>query len=96
MAPCAGGPVHLRPAEERDAPAMASIQVRATQRALHSLVPDDILKNLSEGEREHAWRREIAVLPPDLRPTVAEVDQRVIGFMGALPSADTSIGEGDA
>lgn len=96
MTPCAGGPVHLRPAEERDAAAMASVHVRATQKALHSLVPDDILKNLSEAEREHAWRREIAVLPPDLRPTVAEVDGRVVGFIGALPSADTTITEGDA
>lgn len=96
MAPCAGGPVHLRPAEERDASAMASIQVRATRCALQSLVPDDTLKNLSEAERERAWRREIAVLPPDLRPTVAELDARVIGFMGALPSVDTTIGEGDA
>ena len=96
MAPCGGGPVHLRSAEERDAAAMSEVQVRATRRALHSLVPDDILTNLSQAEREHAWRREIALLPPDLRPTVAEVDGRVVGFMGALPSADSTISEGDA
>jgi len=75
---------------------MATIQVRAMRRALGGLVPEDSLKNLSETERERAWRREIAVLPSTLRPTVAEVDDRVLGFMGALPSGDATIGEGDA
>ncbi len=95
MAPC-GGPVHLRPAEEHDATPMASLQVRATRRALDGLVPATVLASVSEAERERAWRREIAVLPTGLRPTVAEVDGRVVGFMGALPSADASIAEGDA
>ena len=95
MAPC-GGPVHLRPAEEPDATPMASLQVRATRRALDGLVPAKILQDVSEAERERAWRREIAVLPTGLRPTVAEVDGRVVGFMGALPSADATITEGDA
>lgn len=95
MTPC-GGPVHLRPAEERDAGAMASVQVRATRRSLHGLVGEDVLKDLSEDERARAWRREIAILPPDERPTVAEVDGRVIGFMGALPSADVPSTEGAA
>ena len=96
MAPCAGGPVHLRPAEERDAAAMAAIQVRAMRRALVGVVPEDSLKNLSESERERAWRREIAVLPSILRPTVAEVDDRVLGFLGALPSVDATSGVSDA
>ncbi|HVQ22059.1 MAG TPA: GNAT family N-acetyltransferase, partial [Candidatus Saccharimonadia bacterium] len=61
---------------------MASLQVRATQRALDGLVPTALLDGISEAERERAWRREIAVLPTDLRPTVAEVDGRVVGFMG--------------
>lgn len=88
MPPCTGA-VHLRRATEADAAAMARIQVRASRAAYRGLLPDELLAAMTEAERERAWRREIPLLPEEVRPTVAEVEGRIVGFIGALPSADS-------
>jgi GNAT superfamily N-acetyltransferase len=87
MPPCEGA-LHLRRATEADAAAMARIQVRASRAAYRGLLPDELLAAMTEDERERAWRREIAMLPEELRPSVAEVAGGIVGFVGALPSED--------
>jgi GNAT superfamily N-acetyltransferase len=71
---------------------MAQIQVRASRSAFKSLLSDDLLVGVADADHERAWRREIAMLPEELRPSVADVDGRLVGFIGAVPS-DESPGE---
>jgi len=84
MAPCSGA-VHLRRATEDDAPALARIQVLASRAAFAGLLPDELLADVVEADHERAWRREIALLPEELRPTVADIEGRPVGFIGATP-----------
>jgi GNAT superfamily N-acetyltransferase len=88
MPPCSGA-VHLRRATENDAPAMAQIQVRASRSAFKGLLPDDLLVAVADADHERAWRREIAMLPEELRPSVADIDGRLVGFIGATPSDES-------
>lgn len=88
MAGCDGA-VHLRRATESDAAAMAAIAVRASRTAYRGVLPDDLLAAMTDSGRERAWRREIGLLPEELRPSVAEVDGRVVGFIGALPGEES-------
>ena len=85
MPPCSGA-VHLRRATEDDASAMARIQDRASRSALRGLLPDELLADTVEETHQRAWRREIEMLPAELRPSVADVDGRLVGFIGATPS----------
>jgi GNAT superfamily N-acetyltransferase len=78
--------VHLRRATEADAPDMARVQMRASRSALHGLLPDEALADTVAATHERAWRREIEMLPPELRPSIADVDGRMVGFIGGTPS----------
>jgi ribosomal protein S18 acetylase RimI-like enzyme len=87
MAKC-DGMVHLRRARESDARAIAEVHVRTWQQAYDRLLPDAFLKALNIEARERYWANEIAVLPPERRPWVAETQAEVVGFVSAGPSRD--------
>src|SRR3970040_1957191 len=69
---------------------MARTQVGAPRVAYRGLLPDELLAAMTEAERERAWRREILLLPEEVRPTVAEGEGRIVGFIVALHSANSN------
>lgn len=80
------GAVHLRRVTEDDAPALARIETRAMRTAFADAFPGRILGLAGVAEHERAWRREVAMLPEALRPSVADIDGRLVGFIAATPS----------
>ncbi len=87
MAAC-DGVVHLRRAREDDARGIAEVHVATWQHAYRGLVPAHVLDSLTVESREQFWRSEIAVLPADRRPWIADADGRVAGFVSVGPSRD--------
>ncbi|MFI5254510.1 MAG: GNAT family N-acetyltransferase [Candidatus Limnocylindrales bacterium] len=85
MPPCRGA-VHLRRATEDDAPALARIEARAMRAAFADVFPGRIPELTGVADHERAWRRELAMLPEALRPSVADIDGRPVGFIAATPS----------
>lgn len=85
--PCEG-PVHLRRASVEDAPGIAAVHVRTWQHAYRDLLPADVLERLSVTRREEFWRSQLQVLPEAQRPWVAELEERITGFVSAGPSRD--------
>jgi L-amino acid N-acyltransferase YncA len=80
-----------------DAPAIASIHVRAWQSAYRGQMPDALLDSRSVEEREERWRRGFARRAAGERfPRiwVAERDNRVIGFASSGPSQDDDAAPG--
>ena len=74
-----------------DAPAIASIHVRAWQSAYRGQMPDALLDSRSAEDREERWRRGFArrsAGEPFPRIWVAERDGQVIGFASGGPSQE--------
>jgi len=87
MAKC-DGMVHLRRARRSDARAVAEVHVLTWQEAYRDLLPATYLAALSVEARERYWADELAVLPAERRPWLAEADGEVVGFVHVGPSRD--------
>lgn len=96
MAKC-DGMVHLRRAHEADARGIAEVHVHTWQQAYRDLLPIAYLGSLSVEARERYWATELAVLPAERRPWLAEAAGEVVGFASSGPSRDEgmapSVGE---
>jgi ribosomal protein S18 acetylase RimI-like enzyme len=71
-----------------DARGIAAVHVRTWQHAYRRLLPDEVLERLSVTRREEFWRSQVQVLPEQQRPWVAELEERITGFVSAGPSRD--------
>jgi ribosomal protein S18 acetylase RimI-like enzyme len=78
----------IRAAIPADAPAIASLNVRAWRWAYAGLVPDALLDGLSVERSEARCRRHLADPPAGMRTWVAERAGRVVGFVNVGPSRD--------
>jgi len=73
--------VHVRPAVDGDAAAIARVHVDSWRGAYRGLLPDRILDGLSVSGRETLWRQRIAPASRGPRTLVAEVGGSVEGFV---------------
>jgi GNAT superfamily N-acetyltransferase len=82
--------MQIRLALEIDAPAIASVHLRAWQWAYRGQIPDSYLDGLTErlAQREAWWQQHLASPPADGHTWVAETDGQIIGFAGTGPSRD--------
>lgn len=79
----------VRPADARDAAAIALVHVQAWQAAYRGLIPQDYLAGLDASQRQAAWERRLAETRlPAAGTLVAEVDDRVVGFAHLCPTRD--------
>jgi ribosomal protein S18 acetylase RimI-like enzyme len=84
--------VRVRPAQERDAGAIAAVHVRSWQAAYRGLVPDDVLDALSIPRREASWLQTLRARA-GLCTLVADEDGSIAGFCTVvLPSRDADAG----
>jgi ribosomal protein S18 acetylase RimI-like enzyme len=82
------GVVSLRRATLDDAPGIANVHVKSWQEAYRARLPQAYLESLDVAARQRWWASELAVLPRDRSPWLAEIDGEVIGFVAAGPSRD--------
>ncbi len=81
-------PALVRPATPADAADIAHIHVTTWQQAYDGLLPAALLDSLSLEQRTAYWTDFLAAVPADSAVAVAEVDERVVGFVGTCPSRD--------
>ncbi len=75
----------IRPAETRDAPAIAKVHVDTWQIAYRGIVPQDYIDNLTVQNRTMSWLR-LLERNPDLITLVSENhDGRIVGFASGGP-----------
>jgi len=87
MAAC-DGIVHLRHANEGDAPGIARVHVETWRAAYRDLLPASFLNALSVGARTEFWTAELHLMAAQRRPWVAESEGEVVGFAAAGPTRD--------
>ena len=86
--------VLVRAAKEQDASAIAHVHVQSWLTTYAGIVPDDYLASLNEAERVLLWRD---WLTRDIQVYVAEMDGKVVGFIGGgkirepLPGYDAEL-----
>ena len=76
----------VRPAEMRDARAIAEVHAAAAAVAYAGILPDDQLRALAPSTREAKWRDAIEFSEPQVQ--VAEFEGAVVGFVGFDRSRD--------
>jgi GNAT superfamily N-acetyltransferase len=79
---------HIRRAQARDARAIAETHTEGWRTAYAELMPAEFLAGLDIERRATFWGEQIATLPEDARPWVAEDDRRIVGFVHSGPSRD--------
>lgn len=72
--------VLVRPAEVKDAEAIARVHVKTWQCAYKRIMSDKLLDSLSVEKRTKAWEEILSKLESDSRTFVAEIVGKVIGF----------------
>jgi ribosomal protein S18 acetylase RimI-like enzyme len=80
--------VRLRRARPEDAPAIAAVHVETWRQAYSDVLPAAFLDALDVGRRRELWDAQLRATPADRRPWVAEIDDRVVGFVSSGPSRD--------
>lgn len=75
----------IRPATLDDAPAIAHVHVRAWQTAYRGVLPDTFLDGLSVDARRDVWQAALAKDAPGEFIFVAEVDEKMVGFVSGGP-----------
>jgi len=80
----------IRPAELRDARAIAEVQVASWQSAYRGLLPDHLLDGLSVEDRAGRWRERLA--EEGSQALVIEEEGRILGFaiLGASQDEDAT------
>ncbi|MGI4777662.1 MAG: GNAT family N-acetyltransferase [Janthinobacterium lividum] len=76
----------VRPAEMRDAKAIAEVHAAAAAVAYADILPEDQLRALAPSTREAKWRDAIEFSEPQVQ--VVEFDGAVVGFVGFDRSRD--------
>ena len=76
----------VRPAEMRDAKAIAEVHSLSAQAAYAGILPEDQLRSLAPSTRESKWREAIEFAEPQVQ--VAELDGQIVGFVGYDRSRD--------
>lgn len=87
---------HLRQAKVNDAKGIAEVHVRTWQSTYSGMIPDSFLKSLNEKQGTKNWISNLESSTPRSRTIVAEVDGKIVGFIGVGPSReidDASQGE---
>lgn len=84
-------PIQIRLATGPDAPAIASLHLRAWQWAYRGQLPDSYLAGLTErlAQRAAWWQHHLGSPPPDARTWVAEANGRIVGFADTGSSRDS-------
>ncbi|MEK9645572.1 MAG: GNAT family N-acetyltransferase [Alphaproteobacteria bacterium] len=87
------GDIAIRPAEARDAAAIARIHVESWQSTYAGLLPDEILVNLDSAQHEARWWRHVlGRFRRNHFVYVAEApSEGVVGFASAGPSRQTAL-----
>jgi GNAT superfamily N-acetyltransferase len=75
----------IRPANVRDASAIAHVHVQSWLTTYAGIVPRDYLASLNEAERARAWEKWLA---SGITVFVAEVSHKVVGFAGGGPARE--------
>jgi GNAT superfamily N-acetyltransferase len=90
--------MNVRRAEASDAPAMASLHVRAWQWAYRGLLADAYLDALTDtvDRRARFWRTVLSAPHSSTRVWVAEAAGRIVGFASVGPSRDPDAGPATA
>ena len=76
------GPLLIRRGVIEDAAEASRLHAETWRASYRGLVPDDLLDQLSPTRWEHGWRRGFASMDPTRVVHVAEVDGRIVGFVG--------------
>lgn len=76
----------VRPAEMRDAKAIAEVHAAAAKAAYKDILPEDELRALAPVTREAKWREAIEFSDPQVH--VAELDDEIVGFVAFDRSRD--------
>ncbi|VWX62140.1 GCN5 family acetyltransferase [Burkholderiales bacterium 8X] len=76
----------VRPAEMRDAKAIAEVHAVAARAAYAGILPEDQLQALAPSSREAKWREAIEYSEPQVH--VALLGEQVVGFVGFDRSRD--------
>jgi ribosomal protein S18 acetylase RimI-like enzyme len=84
--------IHMRRARAADARAIADVHVRTWREAYHDLLPAEFLAALDVDARERHWGSELAVMPADRMPWLADSHGEVVGFASIGPSRDVDAG----
>jgi GNAT superfamily N-acetyltransferase len=85
--------VIIRPARVEDAPGIARVHIDSWRTTYKSIVPDEVLENLSYEKREQGWRKWLNDPGGKNLYLVAEDEQgRIVGFVtgGPLRSDDST------
>jgi hypothetical protein len=82
------GTISVRAAAPEDAEAIGQIRIRGWQFAYRGLLPDDVLRELSDRDRLAPRRDRLRAPPPGTHAWIAELDGRVAGFALSGPSRD--------
>jgi GNAT superfamily N-acetyltransferase len=83
----------VRPAEQRDVPALMAVHERCWRISYAGIADPSWIVDRPLGEREREWRRRLS---DHAHPTwVAEADGEVVGFVVAGPSVDEGAGPDD-
>lgn len=90
--PTCDGIADIRRALEEDARAIAEVHVRVWRHAYRELLPAELLAGLSVDARERWWKSQIALLPEERRPWLAEEGGEIAGFVSVGPSRDAEAG----
>jgi RimJ/RimL family protein N-acetyltransferase len=88
--------LRVRPAEERDARAIASLHVAGWRAAYPGIVPASVLAALSEESYEQRWRRGLSSPLTQDRTFVAEEEDRITGVIATGLCRDDDQPEGTA
>lgn len=74
--------VSIRVATQHDAAEIAHVHVQSWQTTYAGIIPDEFLAALNEAERTLQWQEWLA---RDIEVRVAELDGKVVGFIGGGP-----------
>jgi ribosomal protein S18 acetylase RimI-like enzyme len=78
----------LRRATVEDAQGIAHVSVETWKTAYSGLLPDDYLQKMSVDQRTQTWAKLLEFSPEGNQTIVAEIDGRIIGFIGIGPSSE--------
>ncbi len=81
----------LRPADPRDAHAIAAVHVAAWRAAYRGLIPDDVLAGLSVAARRQGWLDRLTASPGRTRTVLVTHDDAVLGFASTGPARDITV-----
>ena len=80
--------LRLRQAKVNDAKGIAEVHVSTWQSTYSGMIPDSFLQSLNVEQRTKNWIRNLESSTPRSQTIVAEVDGKIVGFIGVGPSRE--------